>query len=74
MKELKRLEPLQAATQFILKHYPNCQGALLAGSVVRGEATRTSDLDLVILMIILLLLLGSPSLNLDGQLKFLLII
>lgn len=48
MKELKRLEPLQAATQFISKHYPNCQGALLAGSVVRGEATHTSDLDLVI--------------------------
>ncbi|MEH7583291.1 nucleotidyltransferase domain-containing protein [Priestia megaterium] len=48
MKELKRLEPLQAATQFILKHYPNCQGALLAGSVVRGEATHTSDLDLVV--------------------------
>lgn len=48
MKELKRLEPLQAATQFIFKHYPNCQGALLTESVVRGEATRTSDLDLVI--------------------------
>jgi predicted nucleotidyltransferase len=48
MKELKSLEPLQAATQFIFKHYPNCQGALLTGSVVRGEATRTSDLDLVI--------------------------
>ncbi|MED3820863.1 nucleotidyltransferase domain-containing protein [Priestia megaterium] len=48
MKELKKLEPLQAATQFISKHYPNCQGALLAGSVVRGEATHTSDLDLVI--------------------------
>jgi predicted nucleotidyltransferase len=48
MKELKSLEPLQVATQFIFKHYPNCQGALLTGSVVRGEATRTSDLDLVI--------------------------
>ncbi|RDZ13347.1 nucleotidyltransferase domain-containing protein [Priestia megaterium] len=48
MKEIKRLEPLQAATQFIFKHYPNCQGALLAGSVVRGESTRTSELDLVI--------------------------
>ncbi|MDO6848087.1 nucleotidyltransferase domain-containing protein [Priestia megaterium] len=48
MKEIKRLEPLQAATQFIFKHYPHCQGALLAGSVVRGEATHTSDLDIVI--------------------------
>jgi hypothetical protein len=48
MKELKRVEPLQAAKQFIFTHYPNCQGALLAGSVIRGEATHTSDLDLVI--------------------------
>ncbi|MED4112608.1 nucleotidyltransferase domain-containing protein [Priestia megaterium] len=48
MKELKKLEPLQAATKFIFKHYPNCQGALLTGSVVRGEATHTSDLDIVI--------------------------
>src|SRR5690606_20418983 len=27
---------------------PNCQAALLAGSVVRGEATSTSDLDIVV--------------------------
>uniref|UniRef100_UPI0024077796 nucleotidyltransferase domain-containing protein n=1 Tax=Psychrobacillus antarcticus TaxID=2879115 RepID=UPI0024077796 len=30
------------------KYFPNCNGALLAGSVVRGEATNTSDLDIVI--------------------------
>ncbi|UOQ45466.1 nucleotidyltransferase domain-containing protein [Halobacillus salinarum] len=43
-----RLDPVEAAKQFIDTHFPNCQGALLSGSVVRGEATETSDLDLVI--------------------------
>lgn len=43
-----RLEPIEAAKQFIIANFPNCQGALLAGSVVRGEATETSDLDIVI--------------------------
>ncbi|MER2037671.1 MAG: nucleotidyltransferase domain-containing protein [Solibacillus sp.] len=41
-------QPVDAAKQFINKHYPNCQGAILAGSVVRGEATDTSDLDIVV--------------------------
>lgn len=45
---MNRLTPIEAAHLFIHKHYPNCQGALLAGSVVRGEATGTSDLDIVI--------------------------
>lgn len=48
MANLNRLSPIEAAHQFINKHFPNCQGALLAGSVVRGEATETSDLDIVI--------------------------
>lgn len=43
-----RLKPIEAAQQFIFKHFPNCQGSLLAGSVVRGEATDTSDLDIVV--------------------------
>ncbi|MFE4522915.1 nucleotidyltransferase domain-containing protein [Cytobacillus firmus] len=43
-----RPEPIEAAFQFIEKHFPNCQGAILAGSVVRGQATDTSDLDIVI--------------------------
>lgn len=43
-----RLEPLDAACVFVEKYFPNCQAALLAGSVVRGEATATSDLDIVI--------------------------
>ena len=45
---LKKLIPLEAAQKFVHRHYPNCQGALLAGSVVRGEATETSDLDIVV--------------------------
>ncbi|WP_163102115.1 nucleotidyltransferase domain-containing protein [Peribacillus alkalitolerans] len=43
-----KLEPKDAALAFINKYFPNCQGALLAGSVVRGEATVTSDLDIII--------------------------
>jgi hypothetical protein len=48
MKNLNKLPAIEAAHQFINEHFPNCQGALLAGSVVRGEATETSDLDIVI--------------------------
>ena len=45
---VKRLDPVVAARQFIDKNFSDCEGALLAGSVVRGEATETSDLDIVI--------------------------
>ncbi|MFJ5714282.1 nucleotidyltransferase domain-containing protein [Neobacillus sp. NPDC093127] len=48
MEEINRLSAIEAAQQFIHKYFPYCQGALLAGSVVRGEATETSDLDIVI--------------------------
>lgn len=48
MGDLKRLNPVEVAKQFINKHFPTCQGAVLAGSVVRGEGTTTSDLDIVI--------------------------
>ncbi|MDF2608436.1 MAG: nucleotidyltransferase [Bacillales bacterium] len=43
-----KLEAIEAAKNFINKYFPDCQGALLAGSVTRGEATETSDLDIVI--------------------------
>lgn len=43
-----RLEPIVAAKTFISMHFPHCQAAVLAGSVVRGEATETSDLDIVV--------------------------
>jgi hypothetical protein len=48
MGEKKRLQPLEAAKRFVHTHFPNCQGALLSGSIVRGEATKTSDLDIVV--------------------------
>lgn len=43
-----RLDPIEAALKFVKKYFNNCDGALLAGSVVRGEATKTSDLDIII--------------------------
>ncbi len=43
-----RREPLKAAAEVVNIHFPDCDAALLAGSVVRGEATETSDLDIVI--------------------------
>lgn len=48
MKNFKRLHPIEAGKTFILERFPHCQGALLAGSIVRGEGTETSDLDIVI--------------------------
>lgn len=44
----KKLPAMDAAKGFIHKHFPDCEGAILAGSVVRGEETETSDLDIVI--------------------------
>ncbi|WP_078548518.1 nucleotidyltransferase domain-containing protein [Litchfieldia alkalitelluris] len=43
-----RFRAIEAAKQFITTHFPDCHGALLAGSVVRGESTKTSDLDIVV--------------------------
>lgn len=43
-----RLQPVEAAKRFIVEKFPDCQAALLAGSVVRGEGTATSDLDIVV--------------------------
>ncbi|WP_420491805.1 nucleotidyltransferase domain-containing protein, partial [Neobacillus niacini] len=45
---MEKLNPKESAKLFIQKQFPNCDGALLAGSVVRGQATETSDLDIVI--------------------------
>ena len=39
----------EAARRFIETNHPECQGAMLAGSCARGEATATSDLDIIIL-------------------------
>ena len=42
----EREDALTAARAIVAARYPDCDVALLAGSVVRGEATPTSDLDL----------------------------
>jgi hypothetical protein len=39
----------EAAKKFIEAHYPSCEVAYLAGSVVRGEETESSDLDIIII-------------------------
>ncbi|MDR2993158.1 nucleotidyltransferase [Bacillus cereus] len=43
------MKPIEAAQSIIASQFPNCDVALLGGSVVRGEATKTSDLDIVII-------------------------
>jgi len=48
MKPIREVNAMEAAQLFIAKYFPHCEGALLAGSVVRGEATATSDLDIVV--------------------------
>lgn len=37
-----------ASKQFIKLHFPTCEAAILAGSIIHGGATDSSDLDLVI--------------------------
>ncbi|MCG7343179.1 nucleotidyltransferase domain-containing protein [Sporosarcina sp. ACRSL] len=45
---LKRMKAIFAAKRFVDEYFPHCQAAVLAGSVVRGEETPTSDLDIVV--------------------------
>ncbi|ELK44870.1 UNVERIFIED_CONTAM: nucleotidyltransferase domain-containing protein [Halobacillus marinus] len=44
----KRLEPLEAVKRIIDERFPACDAAIVAGSVIRGEGTATSDLDIVL--------------------------
>ncbi|MDR4886137.1 nucleotidyltransferase domain-containing protein [Fredinandcohnia sp. QZ13] len=48
MTAINKMKPIKAAQQFIQKWFPDCQAALLAGSVTRGDATETSDLDIIV--------------------------
>jgi predicted nucleotidyltransferase len=48
MKDIK-IKPYEAAKKFVEENFPECDAALLAGSVARGEETSTSDLDIVII-------------------------
>lgn len=42
------MDAIEAATNFVAQTFSTCDAAFLGGSVVRGEATATSDLDIVI--------------------------
>jgi hypothetical protein len=42
------MDAIEAAKNFVVQAFPACDAAFLGGSVVRGEATATSDLDVVI--------------------------
>jgi len=48
LESQKKLKPTDAAMRFIEEYYPTCYAAVLAGSIVRGEGTESSDLDIVI--------------------------
>lgn len=43
------MTPLNAARAFLEECFPECLAGFLAGSVVRGEAISTSDLDIVVI-------------------------
>ena len=45
---MDRPDPLAMAEKTLAERYPEAELAFLAGSVVRGDATATSDLDLVV--------------------------
>ena len=46
----ERLSPEQAARLLVKRDFADCLAAFLAGSVVRGEATPASDLDILIIV------------------------
>src|SRR5262245_18964245 len=43
-----KMEGPDAARSFVATHFPDCLAAVLFGSVARGAATATSDLDIII--------------------------
>ena len=45
-----RLDAVEAALAVVERKCPTCLAAFLAGSVVRGEATATSDLDIMVIV------------------------
>ena len=46
---MTKKEPRAAATEILAAKYPEARIAFLAGSVIRGEDTETSDLDLIVI-------------------------
>lgn len=47
---MARPHAMDAAQRFVMARFPECHAAFLAGSVVRGDATSTSDLDIVVVI------------------------
>ncbi len=47
---MTRQPPIDAARLFIAERFPGCLAAFLAGSLVRGQATATSDLDILVIV------------------------
>jgi hypothetical protein len=45
----ERLPAVETAHMLINERFPDCRGAILGGSVVRGEGTSTSDLDIIVI-------------------------
>lgn len=45
----RRPGPRQATEAFLDKHFPDALAAILGGSAIRGEATKTSDLDVMVI-------------------------
>ncbi|MGI9598067.1 MAG: nucleotidyltransferase domain-containing protein [Acidimicrobiales bacterium] len=45
----RKPDPVQTARRFVDRHHPQAAAAFLGGSVMRGQGTETSDLDMVIL-------------------------
>lgn len=45
-----RSEPEDTARRLVAEHFPEARAAWLGGSVVRGDATATSDLDVTVLL------------------------
>ncbi|MFD1638629.1 nucleotidyltransferase domain-containing protein [Evansella tamaricis] len=41
-------DPFATARQFVHDHFPYCDGVILSGSIIQGNATSTSDLDVII--------------------------
>jgi hypothetical protein len=49
INDTNRPAPIESARRFVEAHFPECHVAFVASSVLRGEGTITSDLDIVII-------------------------
>ncbi len=66
-----RISPKNAAIEIYNERFPDAKVIFLAGSVIRGEGTAHSDLDLVVVYESYLMLTEIASPTKDGPLRFL---